>query len=68
LQSIPKTQPGFLKRSTGQDDTIDIETFGGEFETNEGEKTTLKKLLEESKSGVGHDRGTYSQVLRLWGK
>jgi hypothetical protein len=34
------------------DDTIDIETFGGEFETNEGEKTTLKKLLEESKSGV----------------
>lgn len=34
------------------DDTIDIEAFGGEFETNEGEKTTLKKLLEESKSGV----------------
>ncbi|KAJ5150557.1 uncharacterized protein N7500_010746, partial [Penicillium coprophilum] len=34
------------------DDIIDIETFGGEFETNEGEKTTLKKLLEESKSGV----------------
>ncbi|KXG52336.1 Alkyl hydroperoxide reductase subunit C/ Thiol specific antioxidant [Penicillium griseofulvum] len=33
-------------------DTIDIETFGGEFETNEGEKTNLKKLLEESKSGV----------------
>jgi peroxiredoxin Q/BCP len=34
------------------DGIIDIETFGGEFETNEGEKTTLKKLLEESKSGV----------------
>ncbi|KAJ5787416.1 hypothetical protein N7457_002406, partial [Penicillium paradoxum] len=34
------------------DDTIDIENFGGEFETNEGEKTSLKKLLEESKSGV----------------
>ncbi|CDM28068.1 hypothetical protein DTO013E5_4004 [Penicillium roqueforti] len=34
------------------DDTIDIETFGGEFETNEAEKTTLKKLLEESKTGV----------------
>lgn len=34
------------------DDTIDLETFGGEFETNEGETTTLKKLLEESKSGV----------------
>ncbi|KAJ5144119.1 uncharacterized protein N7515_002906 [Penicillium bovifimosum] len=34
------------------DDTIDIETFGGEFETNDGEKTTLKKLLEQSKAGV----------------
>ncbi|KAJ5542006.1 hypothetical protein N7461_008009 [Penicillium sp. DV-2018c] len=33
-------------------DTIDIETFGGEFETHEGEKTTLKKLLEQSKTGV----------------
>ncbi|KAJ5474803.1 Alkyl hydroperoxide reductase subunit C/ Thiol specific antioxidant [Penicillium sp. IBT 31633x] len=34
------------------EDTIDVETFGGKFETNEGDKTTLKKLLEESKSGV----------------
>jgi peroxiredoxin Q/BCP len=34
------------------DDIIDIETFGGDIETNEGEKTSLKKLLEESKSGV----------------
>jgi hypothetical protein len=34
------------------DDIIDIETFGGEIETNDGEKTSLKKLLEESKSGV----------------
>jgi len=29
-----------------------LETFGGEIETNDGEKTTLKKLLDESKSGV----------------
>lgn len=34
------------------DDVIDIETFGGEVETNDGEQTSLKKLLEESKSGV----------------
>lgn len=34
------------------DDTIDLETFGGEIETNEGVKTTLKKLVEESQSGV----------------
>jgi len=33
-------------------DTIDLESFGGEIETNEGEKTTLKTLAEESKGGV----------------
>jgi peroxiredoxin Q/BCP len=33
-------------------DTIDLETFGGEIETNEGTKTTLKALVEESKGGV----------------
>lgn len=33
-------------------DTIDLEGFGGEIETNDGEKTTLKKLVEESESGV----------------
>jgi len=33
-------------------ETIDLEGFGGEVETNEGEKTTLKKLVDESKSGV----------------
>lgn len=31
---------------------IDLETFGGEIETNDGTPTSLKKLLEESKSGV----------------
>jgi len=30
----------------------DLEAFGGEVETNDGEKTTLKKLLDKSKSGV----------------
>ncbi|ESZ97410.1 merozoite capping protein-1 [Sclerotinia borealis F-4128] len=33
-------------------ETIDLEGFGGEIETNDGEKTTLKKLVDESKSGV----------------
>lgn len=32
--------------------TIDLESFGGEIETNDGQKTTLKKLVDESKGGV----------------
>lgn len=33
-------------------ETINLEGFGGEVETNEGIKTTLKALVDESKSGV----------------
>ncbi|KAH7358052.1 thioredoxin-like protein [Plectosphaerella cucumerina] len=33
-------------------DVITIGGFGGEVETNDGEKTTLEALLEESKTGV----------------
>jgi peroxiredoxin Q/BCP len=33
-------------------DTVDLSTFGGEVETNDGNKTTLAKLVEESKGGV----------------
>ena len=33
-------------------DKIDLESFGGEIETNDGVKTTLAKLVGESKSGV----------------
>lgn len=33
-------------------ETIIIDGFGGEIETNDGEKVTLKKLVDESKSGV----------------
>lgn len=33
-------------------ETITLEGFGGEIETNDGEKTTLKKLVDESKGGV----------------
>ena len=31
---------------------ITLEGFGGEVETNDGEKTTLKKLVDDSKGGV----------------
>ncbi|KAH8198561.1 hypothetical protein TruAng_007293 [Truncatella angustata] len=33
-------------------DVISLEGFGGEIETNDGKKTTLKELVDESKSGV----------------
>ena len=33
-------------------DTISLDGFGGEVETNTGEKTNLKKLLDDSKAGV----------------
>jgi peroxiredoxin Q/BCP len=33
-------------------DVIDLEGFGGTIETNDGEETTLKELVEKSGSGV----------------
>lgn len=33
-------------------DVINLEAFGGEIETNEGAKVTLKQLVDESKGGV----------------
>ena len=42
------SQPHILKI----DDTISLNGFGGEFETHEGVKTTLKALVDGSKSGV----------------
>ena len=33
-------------------DIIPIDGFGGEIETHEGERVTLKSLVEESQSGV----------------
>ncbi|KAH6968365.1 hypothetical protein HG530_007518 [Fusarium avenaceum] len=49
----PKAQES--KKSSGKvevGDVVDLDDFGGEIETNDGEKTTLKKLVDESKSGV----------------
>ncbi|KAL0942803.1 disrupter of telomere silencing protein [Colletotrichum truncatum] len=39
-----------VKATKGE--TIDLEGFGGEFETNDGEATTLKELVDKSKAGV----------------
>ena len=33
-------------------DKIDLKEFGGEIENNDGEKTSLKKLVDDSDSGV----------------
>lgn len=33
-------------------DVIDLEGFGGEVETHDGKKVTLKQLVDESKGGV----------------
>ncbi|KAL4801286.1 thioredoxin-like protein [Aspergillus unguis] len=33
-------------------DVLDLETFGGELETNDGTKTTLKAVVDDSESGV----------------
>lgn len=33
-------------------DQISLDAFGGEIETHDGEKTSLKKLVEDSKAGV----------------
>jgi peroxiredoxin Q/BCP len=35
-----------------QGDTIDLEGFGGEIETNDGEKVTLAQLAQSSKKGI----------------
>jgi peroxiredoxin Q/BCP len=48
-----KPSPPAAKSSAKVGDTItDLDSFGGEIETNDGEKTTLAKLLAASKSGV----------------
>jgi peroxiredoxin Q/BCP len=46
----PATAKGSSKPTVGE--VIALEDFGGEIETNEGEKTTLKALVDASKAGV----------------
>lgn len=33
-------------------DFVDLTSFGGEFETQDGKKVTMKELVDESKAGV----------------
>ena len=42
--------PSASKVAVGE--TINLEGFGGEIETHDGVKTTLKKLVDESTAGV----------------
>ncbi|TVY30596.1 Peroxiredoxin [Lachnellula hyalina] len=53
----PKTKPAKTNGSAASTkaavgDVITLEGFGGEIETNEGTKVTLKQLVDESKGGV----------------
>jgi peroxiredoxin Q/BCP len=54
-ETVTEAANGVTAASTGPPKvggTIDLATFGGEVETHEGVKTTLAKLVEESKGGV----------------
>ncbi|KAI0151211.1 merozoite capping protein-1 [Pestalotiopsis sp. NC0098] len=51
----PEKAPAAAAAKTGAPavgDVITLDGFGGEIETNDGKKTTLKALVDESKSGV----------------
>ncbi|KAK5110142.1 hypothetical protein LTR62_006276 [Meristemomyces frigidus] len=49
-----KTAPAKSSKSAAPEKggSIDLEGFGGEIQMNDGEKTTLAKLVEQSKAGV----------------
>ena len=47
----PKTN-GSTSTKVAVGQNIILEGFGGEVETNDGQKTSLKKLVDESKAGV----------------
>jgi len=47
-----KTNGATSSSSLAVGDTISLEGFGGEIETNDGVKTTLKQLVDESTGGV----------------
>jgi hypothetical protein len=48
----PAAAPAAGKTKAKAGDVITLEGFGGEIETNDGKKTTLKELVDESKAGV----------------
>jgi peroxiredoxin Q/BCP len=47
-----KTNGATSSSSLAVGDTVSLEGFGGEIETNDGVKTTLKQLVDESTGGV----------------
>lgn len=56
-KSAPNPKPAATDQTPASpapnvDDTVDLDTFGGEIETNDGTKTTLKQLVADSESGV----------------
>jgi peroxiredoxin Q/BCP len=51
-ETVTETINGATSGTPKAGDTIDLATFGGEIETHDGVKTTLQKLVEESKGGV----------------
>ena len=51
-KQVAPTNGNSSKTKVSIGENITLEGFGGEIETNDGEKTTLKKLVEESKGGV----------------
>jgi peroxiredoxin Q/BCP len=57
-KAAPKPKEADTKNQTSAqtvpqvDDLLDLEGFGGEIETNDGLKTSLKKLVDDSTSGV----------------
>ncbi|OBT51323.1 hypothetical protein VE04_07098 [Pseudogymnoascus sp. 24MN13] len=48
--AVPEAKAAVSKTNVG--DSITLAGFGGEIETQDGEKTTLQKLVEESEKGV----------------
>ncbi|KAL8953802.1 MAG: hypothetical protein Q9222_000367 [Ikaeria aurantiellina] len=52
-KSTPPSSNGSAKSAKHAiGDTIDLDDFGGQIETHEGDKTTLKQLVDASKTGV----------------
>lgn len=50
--AVPEPETKTASGTPKPGDKIDLEGFGGEVETNDGRKVTLKSLVDESKEGV----------------
>lgn len=51
-KAVAKTNGATSASKVAVGESITLEGFGGEIETNDGVKTTLKELVDESKGGV----------------